>query len=395
MTTPNLKSQALAQVERQRPDLIELSLRIHSHPELGFKEEKAARWLTDYLEAQGFAVERGFCGLPTAFRATYGSGRPALAFLAEYDALAKLGHACGHNIIATAAVGAGVAVKEALARLRGQVQVIGSPAEEVYGGKAIMAQRGAFSDLDAAMMIHPGVRNTPQARALACIGLEVEFFGKAAHAAARPHEGINALEALILAYGNINSLRQHIRERARIHGIITDGGEAPNIVPAHAAGSFLVRAVDAAYLEELRPRALACFQAAAQATGARLAYRWAEVQYEAFLTNETMADLFRQNLETLGRSVRPLNSEAGLGSTDMGNVSQLVPAIHPTIAIAPTEVASHSLEFAQAAASEAGHLGLLDGAKALALTAIDLLGNPRTLAKARAEFLRAKEAPQG
>ncbi|MBI2303535.1 MAG: M20 family metallopeptidase [Chloroflexi bacterium] len=368
-----------------------LSLRLHAHPETGFQEFKAAAWLTEYLEGKAFAVERGYCQLETAFRAVYGNGEPAVAFIAEYDALPGLGHACGHNIIAAAAVGAAVAVREAAAQWGGKVLVIGTPAEEVMGGKAIMAQRMAFQGLDAALMIHPGVRNAVFARSLACIELQVEFYGKAAHAAARPQEGVNALEALILSFNNINSLRQHTKDRARIHGIITHGGQAPNIVPAHSAATFLVRAEDDHYLEELMEKVLNCFRAASLATGARLEHRWSAVRYAPMRTNHSLARLFAHNLESLGRRVIPSDGGlGGMGSTDMGNVSQLVPSIHPSVAIAPKTVLGHTPEFAAAAASSDGLKGLLDGSRALAMTWVDLVLQPEALAKVREEFYKGR-----
>ena len=370
-----LKSRITAEVEALQEQLIDLSLRIHAHPEIAFQEEQASAWLTEYLEGHGFRVERGICDLPTAFRAERGEGAPRVALLAEYDALPGIGHGCGHNIIATASVGAGVAVDAVREEVGGSVVVIGTPAEEVYGGKVLMARRGAFEGLDAAMLCHPGSRNAAYAHALACAELTVEYFGKEAHAAARPEAGVNALDALIIAFNGIAALRQHIRSSARIHGIITEGGQAPNIVPGHAAGSFLVRAEDEEYLEELKGRVIACFEAGAQATGARLEYRWGEAQYAAMRTNSPLAEAYRANLETVGRQIEDAGTSRSMGSTDMGNVSALVPAIHPTIAIAPRDVSAHSPEFARCAASEDGHRGLIDATRALAFTAVDVLAD--------------------
>jgi amidohydrolase len=385
-----LKAAVRNGVDAQHHQLNELSLRIHSNPELGFQENKAVAWLTQYLGENGLTIERGICELPTAFRASYGEGKPAIAILAEYDALPKLGHACGHNLIAASAVGAGIASKLAIDQFGGSILVIGTPAEELSGGKAIMAQRGGFSNLDVAMMVHPGEHDTATTRALACQALEVEFFGKAAHSAASPEAGINALEAMIQSFVAINSLRQHIRDKARIHGIITDGGEAANIVPAHSAGVFLVRAEDNAYLDELRQKVLNCFVGAATASGARLEYRWGNVSYAPLRSNLTLARLFRQNMESLGRKVKLTDPSGAFGSTDMGNVSQLVPSIHPMVAIAPEEVSAHSPQFASAAASEAGTQGLLDGAKALAMTVVDLVAKPEIMTKIKEEFRQEK-----
>ena len=390
MDIEKLKASAIGEIDARRHQLSELSLKIHSNPELGFQEVKAADWLTRYLEENGFSIQRGICELPTAFKGSYGQGKPAIAILAEYDALPNLGHACGHNLIAACAVGAGVASKLAIDQFGGTILVIGTPAEELYGGKVIMAERGAFSNLDMAMMVHPGVHNTATTETLACQALEVEFFGKAAHAAARPDEGINALEAMLQAFTAINSLRQHIKAKARIHGIITDGGQAANVVPAHSAGSFIVRAEDDTYLDELKQRVLDCFIGAATASGARLEYKWGDTRYAPLRNNLTLAQLFTQNMQSLGRKVQFSNPAEAFASTDMGNVSQLVPTIHPFVAIAPVEVLIHSPQFASAAASEAGIHGLLDAAKALAMTVVDLVANPEIAIKVKQEFRQNK-----
>ena len=384
------KASVVGEIDVRHHQLSELSLKIHSHPEVGFQEVKAATWLTQYLEENSFSVERGICELPTAFRGSYGQGKPAIAILAEYDALPGLGHACGHNLIAACAVGTAVASKLAIDQFGGSILVIGTPAEESGGGKAIMADRGAFNNLDMAMMVHPGVHNTATTQALANQSLEVEFFGKAAHAAARPEAGINALEAMLNSFAAINSLRQHIKDKARIHGIITDGGQAANVVPAHSAGNFIVRAEDNTYLDELKERVLNCFIGAATASGARLEYRWGKTRYAPMRNNLTLARLFRQNMQSLGRRMQLFNPSRAFGSTDMGNVSQLVPGIHPIVAIAPKDVLGHSPQFAEAAASEAGMRGLVDAAKALAVTVVDLVANPEIAVKVRGEFKQQK-----
>jgi len=382
-----LKLKIKASVKSQRQQLTQLSLNIHDNPEMGFEEEKASAWLTSYLEDSGFHVERGIAGLATAFRATYGHGSPRIALLAEYDALPKIGHGCGHNIIGVSAVGAAVASKSIIDQLGGSIVVMGTPGEEGLGGKIDMVKAEAFKEIDVAMIVHPNTRNMPTEEALACSTLEVEFFGRPAHAAGQPHRGINALDAMILAFTSINSLRQHIRGDARIHGIITDGGEAPNIVPAHSAAVFLVRALDYDYLAELKDKVLNCFTGASIASGARLEYRWRDRTYAPMKNNMTLAGLFRQNLESLGRQVEAFDPHFGLGSTDMGNVSQVVPSIHATIAIAPPEVLIHTPEFAAAAASQAGHKGLLDAARAMAMTVADIFQSG-TIDKIRQEFHR-------
>ncbi len=383
-----IKADVSREIETQQHQLSELSLKIHDNPELGFQEVQAADWLSGYLEENGFLVERGISELPTAFQASYGEGKPVIAILAEYDALPNIGHGCGHNIIATCAVGAGVAVKPTVNRRGGTILVIGTPAEEIYGGKAIMVEKGAFKNVDIAMMVHPGTRDTAITRALACQTLDIEFTGKAAHAAAKPEAGINALEAMLQSYVAINSLRQHIKSNARIHGIITDGGQAANIVPAHSAGSFLVRAGDEIYLEELKRKVLNCFLGAATASSAHLKYRWSKLQYAPMRNNLTMARLFAKNMRSLGRKVKLADPSQTFGSTDMGNVSQIIPSIHPFVAIAQTEVSSHSPEFALASASEAGMNGMIDAAKSLAMTVVDLLSAPETVTKVKEEFVK-------
>ncbi len=370
-----LKQRAAAEVDRRRKELIDLSLRIHANPEIAFEEHKSAAALAEFLEANGFVVESGICEISTAFRASVGSGEPRVALLAEYDALPGVGHGCGHNIIGTASCAAGIALKPVIEETGGTVLVIGTPAEEAAGGKVYMAARGAFDGLDCAMMVHPGNRNTSVAFALACLELDVEFEGKAAHAAARPEAGLNALDAMVAAFVNIGLLRQQLRDSARVHGIITDGGQAVNVIPHHTEAKLLVRSEDDEYMDEvLKPKVLGCFEGAAAATGCGLKFRWGEEsRYKAMRTNRALAEAYRANVESLGRKVVEQESHRSMGSTDMGNVSTIVPAIHPSIAIAAQDVPVHTVEFREIAASEAGHQGLLDSAKVLAMTAIDVL----------------------
>ena len=386
MEEEKLKEKLKAELEIRRSELVRLSSDIHDNPELGFQEVKAVSWLSNYLENNGFCVEKGVAGLATAFQATYGEGKPKIAVLAEYDALPGIGHGCGHNIIAASAVGAGVASKIVVDNLGGSIIVLGTPGEETFGGKIDMIKAGIFDDVDVAMMVHPSVLNMAIYRTLACLPLEVEFFGKAVHAAIHPAEGVNALEAIILAFNSINSLRQHIKEQARIHGIITNGGEAPNVVPAYSAAKFIIRAPDYAYLEELQGKVLNCFKGASLASGARLKYRWGEKVYAPIKNNVAMARLFSDNLELLGRKLDIFDSQGPFGSSDIGNVSEVVPSMHPMVAIASPPVSLHSTEFASAAASEAGHQGLLDAAKAMAMTVVDIIGRPGVLEKIKQEF---------
>ena len=390
MDLDGIQTAIIAEINRQRQQLFELSRRIHRTPEVGFHENQAAVWLTDYLEQNGFTVERGYCGFPTAFRASYGRGQPAIALLAEYDALPQLGHACGHNLIAMSALAAGAGAKVAIDRWGGEVTVIGTPAEELYAGKQVMAEKGAFRDLDAAMMVHPGSYDSATTQALACQRLDVEFLGKAAHAAARPEAGVNALEAMILAFNAIDALRQHIDARSRIHGVITDGGSAANVVPDHSAGNFLVRSVDDKTLDELKERVLNCFSGAATATGARLQHQWEEHYYAAMLNNLTLGRLFVKKMQVLGRKISLEDPDTSFGSTDFGNVSRLVPGLHANIAIVRPGIPIHSPQFARAAASVSGLESMLLAAQGLALVVADLVSKPAAIKKVKQEFFSVR-----
>ena len=384
-----LKANLQAEVERLAPELETLSMRIHAHPEIAFQERQAADWLTEALERGGFALQRNVAGLETAFTARYrGGAGPTLAILAEYDALPGVGHGCGHNIIGCSAVGAAVALKRAWPDLPGEILLVGSPAEESGGGKAYLAEAGIFQDVGAAIMVHPSMKTQVVASLIAMQEIVAEYSGKAAHASSKPQDGINALDALVVAYVGIAALRQHIRSDARVHGIITNGGAVPNVVPDFAAGRFFVRARDDEYLDQLVERVLACFRSGAEATGATLQYRFPSKRYASMRSNPTLAGLFEQNLHLLGLEETQPDPTRGSGSSDMGNVSQVVPALHPSIAIAPKGVAGHSLEFAEYARSAAGMLGQKQAAAAMALTLADLFTRPEVLAAAADEFRR-------
>jgi amidohydrolase len=384
-----LKKKLAAEISASHDELGDLSRRLHDDPEIAFEEHRSCKLLAEFLGRHGFTVERGICELPTAFKATYGQGRPVIAFLAEYDALPKLGHACGHNLIATSALAAGLAARRAVDTLGGRVAVFGTPGEELYGGKAIMSDRGAFEGIDVAMIAHPGGGNRVAMNTLACETLQVEFHGVAAHAAARPEAGVNALEAMIQSYNAINSLRQQLPARGRVSGVITDGGEAANIIPAHTAATFIVRAADDRDLEKLKQQVINCFAGAAMATGAKLEYKWGE-HYAAMVTNLALAGLFERNMRSLGRRI-PLGDDATMNfSTDVGNVSRLLPTIQPLVAIAPADVLIHTPGFAAAAATEEALDCLLDAGAAMAMTAADLLASPEALEKVREEFKKGK-----
>jgi amidohydrolase len=389
-----LKRAACDAVDAMRGELIEVSRAIHAEPELAYHEEKAAARLTEAVERHGLPVTRGAYGLATAFISEFGSrDAPCVAILAEYDALPGIGHACGHNLIATSALGASLALAWLGAGLPGCVRLLGTPAEEGGGGKELMARAGAFRDVSAAMMIHPGDYNRLNPRILACAHLTVTYHGKAAHASSRPYNGINALDGLVLAYQSIAALRQHIKPTERIHGIITEGGSAPNIVPERAAGRFFVRAATAKDLAALRGRVVGCFEGAAQASGARLELVSPEPDYLDMVYNTPLCHAFQRNAEALGRVFIPLDHPAYTrsGSTDMGNVSHHVPAIHPFLAAAPAECVIHSPEFARWAGSEMGDQAAIDGAKALAMTAIDFFMDAALRAEVAAAFAAANE----
>jgi amidohydrolase len=380
-----VKQQIIERIDTNRCQLSELCLKIHSNPELGFQEVLASDWLSTYLERNGFSVGRGICELPTAFRATYGHGKPVIAILAEYDALPDLGHACGHNIIATAAVGAGVASKIAVDLFGGNILVIGTPAEELGGGKVIMVDKGAFKDVEIAIMVHPEAYDIATVEMRALQSLKVEFFGKETHAGISPDEGINALEAMIQSFNAINSLRQRLKNQGSIHGIINDGGKLANIIPAYSAGVFVIRAEDNDSLEKTKQLVLNCLNGVAIASGARLQYKWG-MQWAAMRSNVTLARLFARNMQALGRNIRVSPPHRSGASTDLGNVSQLVPTIQALVAIIPEGIKMHTSEAALAAASERGLEGAMDAAKAMAMTVVDLIASPTEVMKIKKEF---------
>jgi amidohydrolase len=388
-----LKQRVSAEVDSIGETLLEVSHFIHANPELAFDEHRASERLRTTLEDAGIPVEAGVCGLDTAFASEFGpAGSTCVALLCEYDALPGIGHACGHNIIATASLGAALALHRMGTELPGRIRVLGTPAEERGGGKEIMARRGAFDGVDAAMMIHPAGVDLATMPCIAVADVEVTYHGRAAHASAAPQAGINALDALVLAYQGLSALRQHLKTTERIHGIITHGGDASNIIPERASGNFGVRAASEKELEALKERATACFEAGARATGARLEIQWAEVDYLDLNTCWPLADAYQRNAEALGRSFFPLEKlpATAAGSTDMGNVSYRVPSIHPMIAVAPRHVTIHNPEFTKWAGSDLADRAVHDGAKALAMTALDFLSDAELRAKARAAFEKGR-----
>ena len=388
---------AVAQrVDALADELEALSHRIHDTPELAFKEEKAAAWLAEFLEKHGARVERGVGGLPTAFRATVdGTGAgPTVAIMAEYDALPGIGHACGHNVIATAGAGAGAAIAAALGTVpfAGRIQVIGTPAEEGGAGKVKLMEAGVFKDVDAAMMIHGRCGTQVWRPTLGIIKVKVEFHGQAAHASSWPWRGVNALNAVIQLFVSLDAMRQQLRPDARVHGVITRGGEQANIIPEYTSAEFYLRATTVDYCEELLRRFRAAAAGAATATGCRVTVTADPTVHEPLRPNATMAGLFARNLELIDFPEDPDDGQAGYGSTDCGNVSQRLPTIHPYIRISPDGVPGHSRDFAQWARSPLARMGMVAGAKALALTALDLLASPDALARAQQDFAKGESA---
>ena len=381
------KASLAAEVDRRRDVLVDLSRQIHARPELGYEEHFAHDLLTQVLEDEGLRVTRSARGIETAFEAHAGSDGPTVAVLCEYDALPAIGHACGHNVIAAAGLGAGLAAAALADELGGRVVVMGTPAEEGGGGKLRLIDAGAFADVDAALMVHPADADLLAMDVIAVHEVAVSYRGEAAHAAAYPHRGRNALDAAVLGYVNVAALRQHILPGERIHGIIDHGGEKPNIVPAFARSEWMVRSPKLAGLERLKARFLACLQAGADAAGCEMDVEWSDVVYADMLDNRAIGERYRANAEALGRIVRAPSAKGRVvGSTDMGNVSYELPAIHPMIQVAPPGVAIHTPAFAGFAGGPEGNRAVIDGAKALAFTVADLWLDDGLVGRARAEW---------
>jgi len=388
----DLKRLAEQAIDARRQELIALSTRIHERPELAFEEDAAASELVEACQKLGWQTASGICDLPTAWEATVPSndGGPTLAFLAEYDALPEIGHACGHNLMAVAPIAAAIGMQAVAGKVPGRAVVLGTPAEEGGGGKQLMIDRAALQGIDAAFLVHPSAHSVVKTQALACEHYDVEFHGKAAHAAGSPEKGINALNAMILSFNHIDALRQHLRSSSRIHGIIRHGGDAPNIVPEHTSGSFIIRATENGYLDEMMDKVRNCFEAGALATGCRFEWKQVSPRYETINNNPTLSDLYSDAIQRLGVDC-PMESERGFGSTDMGNVSWRVPAIQPMFKIVD-DVPNHTREFTEAAATDRAFEAMFQAAKAMAFTAIDLLAKPELLDQAKREFAASIKA---
>ncbi len=383
----NIQQHLQHEIDAVSDDLKALSRQLYEHPEIRFKEQQACAWLSDYLERHGYAVERGTGGVETAFYAHI-PGRtaaPKVAILAEYDALPKIGHGCGHNLIAAASVGAAVALRRQIEAIDGSVVVIGTPAEEGGSGKILLLQAGVFDGVDAAMMFHPSSFTAVGSFALGCIRCTVEFFGKPAHASSCPEDGINALDAMIAFFSGIGLLRQQLRSEARVHGIITHGGDAPNIIPDYVSAELYVRALDLDYLETVFTKVRECAAGAATMTGADVKITTEPLRYGPFKRNDALEQVCQRNMEALGFE-SDLPKFGGLGSTDLGNVSQVLPTIQPILAICETDIAGHSQEMANATLEPRGQAVLIKAAKLLAMTAYDYLSSADVRDQVAQEF---------
>jgi amidohydrolase len=370
------KAGARERIERAREQLLDLSHRIHATPELGMEERHASAWLSEALSGSGFTVERGVGGLDTAFSARSGPGPFRVVVCAEYDALPGIGHACGHNLIAAMSVGAGLGLAAVASDIGLEVIVLGTPAEESGGGKIVLLEQGAFNGAHAAMMVHPSPLDVVEMPIIAVDQLNVRYLGKEAHASAFPELGINAADAMVVAQTAIGLLRQHLRASDRIHGIVTKGGDAPNVVPARTEGTWLVRAHDLDELRDVEAKVMRCFEAGALATGAQLEVTPEHPPYAEMHHDPELASLYRANAEALGRTFPDFgNLERTAGSTDMGNVSLAVPSIHPSIGIDSLPAVNHQPEFTAQCATPAADKAVMDGAIAMAWTAIDAAGD--------------------
>ena len=372
------KATCRSSVERYSDALVSLSRSIHAEPELAYREHRSAAKVADLAEREGFQVERGVGGLDTAFTATYGSGDLVIGLCAEYDALPEVGHACGHNIIAASSTGAAIALRDVADELGVTVRLVGTPAEESGGGKVQLLERGVFDGVGLAMMVHPAPFEAVASPSLAIIDLEVEYTGRASHAAVAPELGVNAADALTIAQVAIGLVRQHLEPKQMVHGIVTHGGAAPNIVPAKAAGQFYLRAVDHESLQRLVNKIEGCFTAGAVGTGCSHEIRPISAEYQELAPDPWLASAYREAVTELGRA--PMSPQEELlrltGSTDMGNVTRALPGIHPSIAIDCGDAVNHQPEFAAACATPSGDRAVLDGALALAWTAVAAATDP-------------------
>ena len=383
-----MREQIEALIAEMKSELIDLSEYIYEHPELGYDEYKSSKAHIDFLKKYNFDVTEKYLEIDTAFRAEYDSGKegPTIGYLAEYDALPNIGHGCGHNLLGTTSTGAGIILSKLMDEIGGRVIVFGTPAEETSGAKVIMADEGAFDDVDVAMLAHPNDEYNASGDSLAIEPVEFTFKGKSAHAASNPEEGINALDGVLQTFNSINMLREHINPTAKIHGIITDGGKAANVVPELAVAQFYVRATTKGYLEELSEKVKNCARGASLATGTELEIRNHELPYDDMITNQALSDRFMKNLEAFGIEDAK-GSKESFGSIDMGNVSHVCPAIHPYFAITEGKsLIAHTKEFAEATLTDTAYDNMFKTIATLALTGVDVIEDQSFLEEIQAEF---------
>jgi amidohydrolase len=371
----DVRFRILASIDALRDEIVEAALFLHRRPELSFQEQQAARFLSGRLASRGFAVERGAAGLPTAFAARCGSGKPIVGFIAEYDALPGIGHGCGHDLIGASGYGAGIALAPFIDEIGGTICVFGTPAEEAGGGKIPMIEKGVFDGVDAAFCMHPEGVYLVNTQALALDAMEFVFLGRESHAAAAPHEGLNALDALILHFNAISALRQQLKPDVRIHGIITEGGKAPNIIPARTSAQFYVRSESRAYLDEVTEKVRNCARGAARAAGCRVRIRTFEPSLDDMINNPVLKRLMEHNLRSLGVE-RIEEKEEEPGSTDMGNLSHAVPSLYFYVATTPKGIHLHTRQFTRSSTAPQAMDSLILSVKAMALTAVDILCDP-------------------
>ena len=380
------KKEICSYIDSIAPELIELSHSIHAQPELAYEEHFAHECLTKTLSEKGLEVEKGAYELDTAFEANAGSSGPIIALLCEYDALPGIGHACGHNIIAAAGIGAGLAASEFTEPFNGRLRILGTPAEEGGGGKVRMLNKGAFDSVEAVLMIHPADADLPNISSLAVQQLKATYTGKAAHAAAAPEKGINALDGAVLGYMGVAALRQHIAPDERLHGIFTNGGQKANIVPETAEAIWYARSSTMERLEILKARLVETLYGGARSAGCDIQIEWVNEPYAEVLDNTPLLEAYMKNSESVGRVIKAADDDGVVGSTDLGNVSHVVPSIHPMVKVAPKGTAIHTVDFEKCAKSEEGDKGLLDSAKSLAMTVLDCWNDPSLLKDAKDFF---------
>jgi len=392
MTTEidSLKKRACDRIDAVAQSLINVSHEIHAHPEQNFNEVFASELLVRTANELGLSTEAHMYGCDTGFSGEMGTGA-TVCIMSEYDALPDIGHGCGHNVIAAAGLGAAIGLSVVASAAGGRLRYLGTPAEEGGGGKLVMARHGALEGVDVAMMVHSADADLTTIDAIALQQLTVEYFGEAAHAAAAPEKGKNALDAAVLGYMAVAALRQHILPTERVHGIFTKAGEKPNIVPRDAAMEWYVRSDTVTTLSALKPRVLAALQSGASACGCGFSHEWVDTPYADMVTNNNLSSMYISNASTLGRTVTVpgANGRRVVGSTDMGNVSHLVPSIHPMISSAPAGTAIHTLDFAKASVTTQADQAVIDGAKAMAMTAIDFWTSSDLQKSIRKEFMEA------